>query len=68
MKGCIPGFNQSRNFFPAKHPGKVAQLLRIGRHGDAPATLQHVNMEEAQRRQPQDDRVRAELELGEQAA
>jgi len=26
-----------------------------------------VNVEEAQRRQPQDDRVRAELELGEQS-
>ena len=67
MKGCIRGVNQSPDFFLAEYSGKVTHLLRIGRLGDAPATLQHVNVEEAQRRQPQDDGVRAELELGEQS-
>ncbi len=66
MKRCVRSFNESRDFFLAEYPWKVPHLLRIGRLGDAPATLQNVNVEEAQRRQPQDDRVRAELELGEQ--
>ncbi len=67
MKRSIGRVDQSRNFFLTEHPGKVTHLLRIGRLGDAPVALQHVNIEEAQRRQPQDDRVRAELELGEQS-
>ena len=66
MKGCIRRLNQSRDFFLTEHPGKVTHLLRIGRLGDAPATLQHVNVEEPQRRQPQDDGVRTVLQLGEQ--
>ena len=66
MKGCIRGVNQTRDFFLAEYPGKVTHLLRIGRLGDTPAALQHVDVEEAQRRQPQDDGVRAELQLGEQ--
>ncbi len=67
MKRCIRSFNQSRNFFLAEYPGKVPHLLRIGRLGDTPAALQYVDIEETQRRQPQDDRVRAEPELGEQS-
>ena len=66
MKGCIRSLNQPRNFFLTEYPGKVTHLLRIGRLGDAPVALQHVNVEEPQRRQPQDDGVRAELQLGEQ--
>ena len=45
----------------------MPHLLRIGRLGDAPATLQHMNVEEPKRCQPQDDRVRTELELGKQS-
>jgi len=67
MKGRVCGLNQSRDFFLTEYPWKATQLLRIGRLGNAPATLQHVNVKGAQRRQPQDDRVRAELELGEQS-
>src|SRR5271156_4996757 len=66
MKGRVRGLYQSRDFFLAEHPWKATQLLRIGRLSDAPATLQHVDIEEAQRRQPQDDGVRAVLQLGEQ--
>ena len=66
MKGGIRGVDQSRNLFLAEYPGKVTHLLRIGRLGDAPVALQHVNVEEAQRRQPQDDGVRTELQLGEE--
>jgi hypothetical protein len=63
MKGCIRGLDQSRDFFLTENPWKVTHLLRVGRLGDAPVALQHVDIEEAQRRQPQDHRVRAELEL-----
>jgi len=66
MKRCIRRLNQARNFFLAEYPGEVTQLLRIGRLGDAPVPLQHVNVEEPQRRQPQDDGVRTELQLREQ--
>jgi len=52
MKGCIRRLNQSRDFFLAEYPGKVTHLLRTGRLGDAPATLQHMYVEVAQGRQP----------------
>src|SRR5208283_5437521 len=42
MKGCIRSLNQSGNFFLTEHAGKVTQLLRIGRLGDAPVALQDV--------------------------
>src|SRR5271163_455948 len=67
MEGCIRGLNQSRDFFLTQNSWQVADLLRIRRLGDAPVTLQNVDVEEAQRRQAQDDGVRAELELGEQS-
>jgi hypothetical protein len=66
MKGCVRCLNQSRNFLLTEYPGKMTQLLRIGGLRDAPVALQHVNVEEPQRRQPQDDGVRTELQLGEQ--
>src|ERR1035438_7522105 len=44
----------------------MTNLLRIGRLGDAPTALQHVNVEETQGRQAQDYGVRAELQLGEE--
>ena len=52
MEGCIRRLNQSRDFFLTEYPWKVTHLLRIGRLGNAPATLQHVDIEEAQSRQP----------------
>src|SRR5271168_934830 len=54
MKGCIGSLNQSRDFFLTEHPGKMTHLLRIGRRGDAPAALQHMNVEETQSRQSKD--------------
>jgi hypothetical protein len=66
MKGRVRGVDQARNLFLAEYLWKVANLLRIGRLGDAPAALQHVNVEETQRRQPQGNGVRTELQLGEQ--
>src|ERR1035441_5441796 len=65
MKGGIRGFNQSRNLLLAEYSWKVTHLLRVGRLGDAPVALQHMNVEETQSRQPQDYSVRAELERGE---
>ncbi len=67
MKRSIGRVDQSRGFLLTEHPGKATHLLRIGRLGNAPATLQHVNVEEPEQRQPQDDRVRAELKLREQS-
>ena len=66
MKGCVRCLNQLCNFLRTEYPGKMTQLLRIGGLRDAPVALQHVNAEETQRRQPQDDGVRTELQLGEQ--
>src|ERR1700733_3030741 len=66
MKGCIRRFNQSCDFFLTEYPGKVAHLLRVGGLGNAPATLQHVDVEEPQSCQPQDYSVGTELHLGEQ--
>jgi hypothetical protein len=66
MKGGIRGIYQSRDFFLAEYTWKVTHLLRIGRLGDAPPALQNVNIEEPQRRQPQNHSVRAELQLGEE--
>ncbi len=36
----------------AQYPWKMTNLLRIGGLGDASITLQHVNVEEAQGREP----------------
>src|SRR5258708_7730279 len=65
MKGGICRVDQACNFFLAEHLRKMPKFLRIGRLGDAPAALQHVDIEEAQNCQSQDYSVRAELELGE---
>ena len=66
VKRGICRVDQACHFLLAEHLRKVANLLRIGRLGDAPAALQHVDIEEPQSRQSQDDGVRAEPELGEQ--
>src|SRR5664280_2513510 len=66
VEGAFCGLNQTRNLLLAEYLRKVTNLLRIGRLGDAPAALQHVNIEEAQRSQPQDHSVGTELQLGEE--
>ena len=66
MKGCVRRVDQARHLLLAEYLRKVANLLRIGRFGDAPAALQHVDIEEAQRRKPHDDGVGTVLQLGEE--
>src|ERR1035438_9121539 len=61
MKGGIRGVDQARYLLLAEYLGKMTNLLRIGRLGNAPAALQHVNVEETQSRQTQDYGVRAVL-------
>src|ERR1035437_9519063 len=66
MKGGVRGVDQARDLLLAEYLGKMTNLLRVGRLGDAPAALQHVNVEEPQSRQTQDDGVRTELQLSEE--
>ena len=47
MKGKLSRVNQTRDFLLAKDLGQVQNLLRVGRLCNAPATLQHLNIEEA---------------------
>jgi len=47
MKGKLGRVNQTRDFLLAKDLGQVQNLLRIGRLCNAPASLQHLNIEEA---------------------
>src|ERR1035438_3133618 len=58
MKGGVRRVDQARDLLLTEYLRKVTHLLRIGRLGDAPAALQHVNVEETQRRQTQDYGVR----------
>src|SRR6202050_2830340 len=46
MKRCVGGLHPSRDFVLPEYPRKVTHLLRIGSLGDAPAALQHVDVEE----------------------
>ena len=66
VKEAFWGVNQTCHLLLAEYVRRVTNLLQIGRLGDAPAALQHVNIniEEAQGSQPQDYGVRADLELG----
>src|ERR1019366_3983175 len=66
MKGAIGSVDQTCYFLLAEYRWKMTHLLRIGRLGNAPASLQHVDVEKAQRRQPQDNGVWAVLQLGEE--
>src|ERR1019366_1676119 len=67
MKGGVRGVDQARDLLLlAEYLGKMTNLLRVGRLGDAPAALQHVNVEETQSRQTQDYGVRTVLQLGEE--
>ena len=48
MKGKLCRVDQPRDFFLAEHLRQVQNLLRIRRLGNAPAALQHLDIEEAQ--------------------
>ena len=41
MKRCVRAAQSACDFFLAEHRRQLTRLLRIGRLGDAPATLQH---------------------------
>jgi hypothetical protein len=62
----VCGVDQPRYLLLAEHLGKMTNLLRVGRLGDAPAALQHVNVEETQGCQAQGYGVQAVLQLGEE--
>ena len=47
MKGKLCRVDQTRDFFLAEYLGQVQNLLRIRRLGNAPASLQHLHIEEA---------------------
>src|ERR1700693_5583098 len=47
MEGKLCRVNQTRDLLLAEYLRKVKNLLRIGRLCDAPASLQHLNIEEA---------------------
>src|SRR5580692_2681854 len=47
MKGKLGCVNQTRDFVLAEYLGQVQDLLRIRRLGNAPASLQNLNIEEA---------------------
>src|SRR6202050_1782976 len=47
MKGKLGRVNQTRDFLLAKDLGQVQNLLRIGSLCNAPASPQHLNIEEA---------------------
>src|SRR5271166_2095864 len=66
MKGEFGRIDQPRDLFLAEYLRKMKHLLGIGRLCDAPASLQYVDIEEAQRSQPQDHGVGAELQLSEE--
>ena len=61
--GCI---DQLCHFLRGENLRKVNHLLRVRCLGNTPAFLQHLDIEEAQRRQPQCYRVGAVLQFAEQ--
>jgi integrase/recombinase XerD len=66
MKGRLCRVDQSCDFFRAEYLGQVQNLLRIRRLGNAPTSLQHLNIEETQRCQPLRHSVRGQLPAREQ--
>ncbi len=66
MKWKLCRVDQACDFFLAEYLGQVQNLLRIRRFGNAPASLQHLDIEKAQSCQPLDYRVRSQLPLREQ--
>src|ERR1700730_8771226 len=66
MKGKLCRVDQTRHFVLAQHLRQVQNLLRIRRFGNAPASLQHLDIEKAQSCQPLDYGVRSQLPLREQ--
>jgi len=66
MKGELRSIDESRYFFLAEHLWQMQNLLRIRRLGDALASLQYLNIEEAQGCQPLGYGVRDQLPTREQ--
>ena len=66
MKGKLCRVDQTCDFFLAQHLWQTRYLLRIRCLGNTPASLQHLNVEEAQGSKPQDYGGRAELQLSEE--
>jgi len=66
MKGAICRVDQTCHLLLAQHLRQVQNLLRVWRLGDAPAFLQHLNIEEAQSCQPLGYGVRRQLPVSEQ--
>ena len=66
LKGCSGGINKTRHFLRAKDFRQVDDLPRVGRLGNAPVPLEHLDIEEPQCTQPRGYGVRAVLQLAEQ--
>jgi hypothetical protein len=66
MKGKLCRADQTRYFFLAQHLRQVQNLLRIRCLGSAPASLQHLHIEEAQSSQALRYRVWGQLPAREQ--
>ena len=66
MKGKLCRVDQTCDFFLAQHPRQVQNLLRIRCLGNAPAALQHLDIEEAKSGQALRYGVRGQLPAREQ--
>src|SRR5208282_797851 len=66
MKGKLCRVDQACDFFRAEYLGQVQNLLRIRRFGNAPAALQHLDIEKAQSGQALRYGFRSQLPTGEQ--
>ena len=66
MKRTVCGIDEAADLFRAKDLRQPDYLPRIWRLGNAPVLLQYLDVEEPQRAQALNDRVRAELQLGKQ--
>src|SRR5215469_10341062 len=66
MKGTIRSIDEAGNLFRAEDLRKPNYLPRIRCLGNAPVLLQYLDVEEPQRAQALNDRVRTELQLGKQ--
>jgi len=65
VKGHLRRIDQTCDLFLAEHMRQVQNLLRIGRLGRTPASLQDLDIEEAQCSKPLRHGVRRQLPFGE---
>src|SRR5438876_8944204 len=68
MEGKLCRVNQTCDFFLAEHLWQTQDLFRIRCLGNTPASLQHLNIEEAYGSKPQGYGVRVELQLSEECS